>query len=226
MATTFPWIMPKVEAGQTMLFTLSYTAGSTVSSFTTELVISTNDPNTPNLSIPISLTSGSDGEDPGISPVITALDNNFPNPFNPETTIRYSLKEAGQVKINIFNMKGQMIRSLLNENKSAGNHRVIWNGKDDRGSKYQRNIFLRMEPPILSNKKMIADEINNSGQYILAGTCPSLYYEFCIYEPKQIRKEIKHGTRAEPMRRLLITAILLLAILCLAANRLWLPLSE
>jgi hypothetical protein len=47
------------------------------------------------------------------------LDNNFPNPFNPETTIRYSLKEAGQVKINIFNMKGQMIRSLLNENKSA-----------------------------------------------------------------------------------------------------------
>ncbi|GAB1366583.1 hypothetical protein MASR1M36_14540 [Candidatus Cloacimonadaceae bacterium] len=147
----------QVEAGQTMLFTLSYTAGSTVSSFTTELLISTNDPNTPNLSIPISLTSGSDGEDPGISPVITALDNNFPNPFNPETTIRYSLKEAGQVKINIFNMKGQMIRSLLNENKSAGNHRVIWNGKDDRGSNVSSGIyFYRMEATNYSaTKKMM-----------------------------------------------------------------------
>lgn len=147
----------QVEAGQTKLFALSYTAGSNVSSFNTELIITTNDTNTPNLNIPITLTSGSDNEDPGVTPVVTALDSNYPNPFNPETTIRYSLKEKGMVRINIYNLKGQMIRSLVDEAKNSGNHRVIWNGKDERGANVASGIyFYRMETSNYSaTKKMM-----------------------------------------------------------------------
>ncbi len=136
----------QVEAGVTELFTLSYTAGNTVTSFTSELVISTNDPALPNLNIPISLQSGVANDDPFVTPVATALNRNYPNPFNPETTIRYALKETSRVKISIYNLKGQLIRSLVDDSKAAGNYSVIWNGKDDRGASVSSGIyFYRME---------------------------------------------------------------------------------
>jgi len=88
---------------------------------------------------------GMAGEDPTL-PALVLDAKNYPNPFNPETTIRYSLSNNGPVKIQIYNIKGQLIRNLVNENKKAGNYTVIWNGKDEQGKSVSSGIyFYRMQ---------------------------------------------------------------------------------
>ncbi|MDX9869457.1 MAG: choice-of-anchor J domain-containing protein, partial [Candidatus Cloacimonadales bacterium] len=69
-----------------------------------------------------------------VQPVFTTkLSKNYPNPFNPTTTIAYSVKEAAPVKLEIYNIKGQKVRTLVNDVMAAGNHTVVWNGHDDSG---------------------------------------------------------------------------------------------
>ncbi len=82
------------------------------------------------------------GTQPEICPVnITGLGGNYPNPFNPETTISYSLKENTDVIIEVFNLKGQKVRTLVNENKNRGHYTVLWNGKDDIGKAVSSGIY-------------------------------------------------------------------------------------
>jgi hypothetical protein len=71
----------------------------------------------------------------------TALNGNYPNPFNPETTISYDVKNPAPVKIEIFNTKGQLIRTLVNETKSKGQYRIIWNGKDNNGNPVASGVY-------------------------------------------------------------------------------------
>ena len=63
-------------------------------------------------------------------PAVTELRGNYPNPFNPETTINFSLKSDSDVLLQIYNIKGQLIETLINENKHAGYHNIEWNAKD------------------------------------------------------------------------------------------------
>lgn len=95
--------------------------------------------------------------EPMIPIVSTRLDSNYPNPFNPSTTIRYSLKEAGPVSINIYNIKGQLVCTLVQDIKEAGNHTVTWNGLDKNNSYVSSGIyFYKMNAGNYSStKKMI-----------------------------------------------------------------------
>jgi len=68
--------------------------------------------------------------DEGKMPNKLSLLNNFPNPFNPSTTIEFNLVEATSVKIDIYNNAGQKVETLLDQNLSAGNHSVEWNASD------------------------------------------------------------------------------------------------
>jgi hypothetical protein len=70
------------------------------------------------------------------------LKSNYPNPFNPATMIQYDLKETGNVSINIFNIKGQLIRTLVNEMKESGSHQRIWDGKTNSGISATTGIYL------------------------------------------------------------------------------------
>ena len=81
-------------------------------------------------------------DDNGIPSVATALHGNFPNPFNPETTIRFSLKEATPVSIEIYNVKGQLVRTLLSDMKEAGNHSVLWNGMDNDNRAVSSGVYF------------------------------------------------------------------------------------
>jgi len=75
-------------------------------------------------------------------PKFTSLDGNYPNPFNPETTIRFALAEAGNVSIEIFGLKGQLVRTLVNGAFGAGMHRVSWNGCDDSGRGVSSGVYF------------------------------------------------------------------------------------
>jgi len=87
------------------------------------------------------LIGGSDGDDPVVSMVTTELHNNFPNPFNPETTITYSVKGASPVSIEIYNVKGQLVKTLVNDSKEAGTHSVVWNGMDGNGRAVSSGVY-------------------------------------------------------------------------------------
>ncbi|MCD4650228.1 MAG: T9SS type A sorting domain-containing protein, partial [Candidatus Cloacimonetes bacterium] len=89
--------------------------------------------------------------------VVTALKSNYPNPFNPETSINFSIKDVGYVKIEIFNAKGQRVKALVDVVMEAGNHSVIWDGKDESGKSVKSGVFFyRMKTGrYTSTKKMI-----------------------------------------------------------------------
>ena len=72
----------------------------------------------------------------------TVLYQNIPNPFNPETNIRFYLKDTGFVSLEIYNIKGQLVRTLVNNVLPAGDHSFVWNGKDQNGNKVASGIYL------------------------------------------------------------------------------------
>ncbi|MBL7095854.1 T9SS type A sorting domain-containing protein, partial [candidate division KSB1 bacterium] len=75
-------------------------------------------------------------------PTDFALKQNYPNPFNPETTIEYQLARDCEVQITIYNINGQQIKHLINEDQSAGNYSIIWNAKNQYGDKIPSGIYL------------------------------------------------------------------------------------
>ena len=87
------------------------------------------------------------------------LGQNYPNPFNPATTIRYSVAERGVVTLRIYNVAGQLVRTLVNEiqaPKQEG-YSVIWNGKNEHGSAVATGVyFYQLRTRRLSHtKKML-----------------------------------------------------------------------
>lgn len=79
-------------------------------------------------------------------PMALTMESNYPNPFNPSTTIRFGIPTDGMVKLSIYNLKGQRVKELLNEKVLAGNHSIIWNGTDSNNRKVGSGIyFSRLE---------------------------------------------------------------------------------
>ncbi|HHE54674.1 MAG TPA: T9SS type A sorting domain-containing protein, partial [Caldithrix abyssi] len=67
---------------------------------------------------------------------------NFPNPFNPQTTIRYQLAEKAPVQVNIYNLLGQKVRQLFHGTQNRGLHQIVWNGKDQAGHTLSSGIYI------------------------------------------------------------------------------------
>jgi len=76
------------------------------------------------------------------NPTKYSLYQNFPNPFNPTTQIRFDLPKQSQVTISIFNVTGQLIRRLVSSDYEAGNHNIVWNGRDDLGKPVASGLYL------------------------------------------------------------------------------------
>ncbi len=72
----------------------------------------------------------------------TELYGNYPNPFNPTTTINFDLHKASDVKIDVYNITGQHVKSLLNERLEADNHNIVWNGNDNEGRSVSSGVYL------------------------------------------------------------------------------------
>ena len=91
------------------------------------------------------------------APLAFGLSQNFPNPFNLQTTINYSLDRTGKVDIRIYNTLGQQIRTLIDETRSPGQYSVVWNGTDDDGNVVTSGVyFIRMiQGDRVDNKRMV-----------------------------------------------------------------------
>ncbi|MDW7679976.1 MAG: right-handed parallel beta-helix repeat-containing protein [bacterium] len=77
-----------------------------------------------------------------VLPTELTLFQNYPNPFNPDTEIRYQLPEAAHVKLEIYNLLGQKIRTLIDDPKPAGSHTLRWDGRDDFGAAVSSGVYL------------------------------------------------------------------------------------
>ena len=78
-----------------------------------------------------------------IQPSEVFLHQNYPNPFNPTTTISFDVEQTSTfVTLSIFNIKGQKVKTLIDEVLSAGEHSIVWNGEDASGKKVGSGIYL------------------------------------------------------------------------------------
>jgi uncharacterized protein (DUF362 family) len=100
-----------------------------------------------------------DAEYEGVSqsPSAYGLSQNYPNPYNPHTQIAYQLPQEGLVSLKIYNIKGELVRTLIEEYKPAGYHTVTWDGKNEDGMEVSSGVyFYRMvSGDFSSTKKMV-----------------------------------------------------------------------
>jgi len=76
------------------------------------------------------------------APTTTALLGNYPNPFNPSTTFRYGLSEPGQVSLKIYNMLGQLVRTVVEDYHVEGYYEAVWDGRNDVGATVSSGIYI------------------------------------------------------------------------------------
>ncbi|MGC9361917.1 MAG: chitobiase/beta-hexosaminidase C-terminal domain-containing protein [Candidatus Syntrophosphaera sp.] len=74
-------------------------------------------------------------------PANSRLIGNYPNPFNPQTTIEFFTDKASEVRITIFNQKGQAIRTLNADTQAKGTHSIVWDGTDDKGQSVSSGVY-------------------------------------------------------------------------------------
>jgi hypothetical protein len=90
--------------------------------------------------INVVFSQGEEGGTPDI-PFVTKLENAYPNPFNPNTNIRYQLEKPGDVKIDIYNARGQLVRSFSSYHAAAGYYQINWDGRDSSGKAVSSGVY-------------------------------------------------------------------------------------
>ncbi|MCH5375211.1 MAG: T9SS type A sorting domain-containing protein, partial [Planctomycetes bacterium] len=76
------------------------------------------------------------------SPKVTALLSAYPNPFNPTTTIRFTLESSGHVAVRVYDAGGRLVRTLSDESMPAGRHSLSWNGRDNAGRQAATGVYF------------------------------------------------------------------------------------
>jgi hypothetical protein len=104
---------------------------------------------------PTALTAVNEGVG---TPSAFALLQNYPNPFNPSTTISFSVSQSGSAMLEIYDLTGGHVRTLLSGEVGPGNHSVQWDGRDERGTSVGSGVYfyrLRLGSNLESSRKMI-----------------------------------------------------------------------
>jgi hypothetical protein len=91
-----------------------------------------------------------------LTPTVFCLQQNCPNPFNPSTAIQYELPEASDVRLEIYDVVGQLVRTLVNEHQEAGRYSIQWDGKNESGYALSSGVyFYRISGSYSAMKKML-----------------------------------------------------------------------
>ena len=75
-------------------------------------------------------------------PTQFGLNQNYPNPFNPSTTIKYQIPEATHVTLTIYDLKGQVVKTLVNTNQEARNYSIVWDGRNNFGQQLASGVYF------------------------------------------------------------------------------------
>jgi len=105
------------------------------------IVINSNDPANPLISIPVELGTVGIGEEE-LLPATFAISRNYPNPFNPTTMIDYQLPQSADVKLEIYNVLGQKVRTLVNAKMAAGRYQATWDARNDAGTPVGSGVYI------------------------------------------------------------------------------------
>jgi hypothetical protein len=82
------------------------------------------------------------------------LGNNYPNPFNPQTTISFDLPSEQKVRLSIYDISGRLIKTLVSESMEAGSHDVVWAGRDENGRGVSSGVYYyRIDTGIFSQTR-------------------------------------------------------------------------
>jgi hypothetical protein len=73
---------------------------------------------------------------------VPELGQNFPNPFNPTTTIKYSIPADGMVSLTIYDIRGRQVRTLINEYQKSGSNEIQWDGRDNKGASIASGTYF------------------------------------------------------------------------------------
>jgi hypothetical protein len=105
-----------------------------------------NDPHDITKVIPLTVNIGpsTSVEEETVIPKVFALYQNYPNPFNPSTTIKYDIPKAGHVSLEVYNILGQQVLTLMDEMQQAGSYSVLWDGRTRNGATATGVYFLRI----------------------------------------------------------------------------------
>lgn len=82
------------------------------------------------------------GQGSGGLPAVSRLHSNFPNPFNPRTTIKFDLSLSGHVELAVFDVAGRLVKRLVSESMSAGSHDAVWEGRDSAGRQASTGVYF------------------------------------------------------------------------------------
>jgi len=74
-------------------------------------------------------------------PLVYGLAQNFPNPFNPQTEIRFDLPHAGSTRLRVYDLRGRLVKDLVSGHMGAGNHSVVWKGRDNGGRQVASGVY-------------------------------------------------------------------------------------
>jgi len=105
-----------------------------------EIVITDNRQET-RIPVTVNVTEANATDEAEISELVVLM-GNYPNPFNPETEIRFLMQEAGDVDITIYNVRGQVVKTLSSMGLTAGEHSINWQGKDQSGRPVSSGVYF------------------------------------------------------------------------------------
>ncbi len=149
--TDLPWLTlnpesGSIQAGNSDLITATFNSENLEKDnlYLGYIVIYSNDPDEPVRSIPVLLNTGEpmDVEGENIVPQEFSLGQNYPNPFNPSTIIPFSVTQTENVKLKIYNIIGQEIRTLINKTLSSGNYQINWDSKENNGRNVTSGVYF------------------------------------------------------------------------------------
>ncbi len=124
----YRWIVPDTISDSCLIKIMAFDPGLLIGEDTSDSLFS------------IQSTPGGNGDETPSLPY--ALEQNFPNPFNPSTRIVFSIGEAGHVSLRLFDSAGRLIRVLVDERREAGRHEELWDGKSTGGRAVASGIYF------------------------------------------------------------------------------------
>lgn len=100
--------------------------------------------------------SGGEVNDTPETPAYTRLDGNFPNPFNPKTTIRFALANGGDVNLAVYDITGRVVTTLVDGPRDAGQYEIIWDGTNNNGDRAASGVYFYK---LIADGKVFTDKM-------------------------------------------------------------------